>query len=149
MGVFARNQLPNLNKERQPFALVLNTDSRSKPGQHWLALFGPKEGPIKIFDSFGLHPSSYGLAYNLPTYSLIQLQSAFSAWCGHYCIFFLNQRSNSHVSLKLNSFYRIIDFQRKTHIQDNYVIKYIEILQRTYRIYFIRLDMLILNEIIV
>ena len=128
LGVFTRDELPNLNKERRPFALVLNTDPRSKPGQHWLALFGPKKGPIEIFDSFGLHPSSYGLAYLLPTFSHIQLQSAFSALCRHYCIFFINQRSNNHVSLKLNSFYRIIDFLRKTHIPDNYVKNYVEIL---------------------
>ena len=134
LGVFARDELPNLNKERRPFALVLNTDPSSKPGQHWLALFGPKEGPIEIFDSFGLHTSSYGLAYLLPTYSLIQLQSSFSALCGHYCIFFLNQRSNSHVLINHNSFYRIIDFLRKTHIPDNFVNKYVETLQRTYRI---------------
>ena len=48
-NVFSRNVLPDLNKERRPIALVLNTDPRSKPGQYWLALFGHKEGPIKIF----------------------------------------------------------------------------------------------------
>ena len=110
LGVFARDELPNLNQERRPFALVLNTESRSKPGQHRLALFGLKDRPIGIFDSFGLHFSSYGLAYLLPTFSSIKLQFAFSALCGHYCIFFINQRFNNHVSLKLNTFYRIIDF---------------------------------------
>ena len=121
LGVFARNKLPDVNKQRRPFALVLNTDPWSKPRQHWLALFGPKEGPIEIFDSFGLNPFSYGLSYFVPTYSLIQLQSSFFALCGHYCIFFLNQRSNSHVLITINSFNRIIDFLRKTHILDNYV----------------------------
>ena len=72
LGVFARDELPNLNKERRPFALVLNTDPRSKPRSHWLALVRPKEKLIEIFYSFGLHSSSYGLAYLLPTYSLIQ-----------------------------------------------------------------------------
>ena len=134
LGVFARDELPDVNKERRPFALVLNTDPRSQPGQHWLALFSPKEGPIEIFDSFGLPPSSYGLANLLPTYSLIQLQSFFSALCGHYCIFFLNQRSNSHGLINHNSFYQIIDSLKNTHIPDNFVKKYVETLQRTYRI---------------
>ena len=52
LGVFAQDELPNLNKERRPFALVQKTDPRRKPVQHWLTLFGPKEGPIEIFDSF-------------------------------------------------------------------------------------------------
>ena len=38
-GVFARDELPDVKNKRRPFALVLNTDLRSKPGQHWLALF--------------------------------------------------------------------------------------------------------------
>ena len=125
LGVFARDELPDVNKERRPFALVLNTDPRSKPGQHWLAHIGPKEGPIEIFDSYGLHPFSYGLSYILITYFLIQLQFSFSALCGHYCIFFLNQRLNSHVLINYNLFKKIIDFLIKTHIPDNYVNKYV------------------------
>ena len=50
LGVYARDERPDVNKERRLFALVLNTDPRSKPGQHWLALFGPKTGFIKKFD---------------------------------------------------------------------------------------------------
>ena len=129
LGVFARDELPDLKKERRPFALVLNTDPRSKPGQHWLALYGPKQGPIELFDSFGLPPRSYGLANFSLTYSRIQLQSSFSAVCGHYAIYFICNRSS-----KQNSFYSIIDSLRKHYVPDNYVYRFIQTLQQTYRI---------------
>ena len=57
LGVFSRDELPDLSSERRPFALVLNTDPRDKPGQHWLAIFGPFNKPIELFDSFGLSPA--------------------------------------------------------------------------------------------
>ena len=55
LGVFARNELPEVKKERRPVALILNIDPRSKAGQHWFALFNPKDRSIKVFDLFGLH----------------------------------------------------------------------------------------------
>jgi len=65
LGVFARDELPDytalLYHKERPFALVLNSDPRDKPGQHWLALFAPKNGPIELFDSFGQLPSYYSL----------------------------------------------------------------------------------------
>ena len=134
LGVFARDELPNVKKERRPFALILNTDPRSKPGQHWLALYGPKDGPIELFDSFGLHPRSYGLAHLSLTFSCIQLQSSFSAVCGHYCIYFLYIRSNSVSSSNQTTFHAIIDSLRKHPVPDHFVYRYIQSLQRTYRI---------------
>ena len=48
LGVFARDELPSeqelLRKQQatsnRPFALVLNNQPASEPGQHWLAIYG-------------------------------------------------------------------------------------------------------------
>ena len=119
LGVFARDKLPDLMYERRPFALVLNTDPRSKPGQHWLAIFGPLYGPLELFDSFGISPSSYDLANLFPTHSRIQLQNPFSALCGHYCIYFIYKRSNSRSAIGLNSFHGILDSLKKMQVSDD------------------------------
>ena len=61
--MFARDELPDLMHMQQPFALVFNTDPHDKPGQHWLAIYGPSDGPLKFFfDSFGMPPSYYGFS---------------------------------------------------------------------------------------
>lgn len=52
LGVFARDQLPDLNRIPRPFALVLNTDPHDKPGQHWLGIFCPSKRRQQLFDSF-------------------------------------------------------------------------------------------------
>jgi len=134
LGVFARDELPDVRKEQRPFALVLNTDPRSKPGQHWLALFGPPDGPIELFDSFGLAPSVYNLAHLSPTHSRIQFQSSNSAYCGHYCIYFLYHRSHSRCTIELGTFTGIVEWLRKMHVPDHWVHRYVETLQRTYRV---------------
>ena len=40
-----------VGQERRPFALVYNTDPIDRKGQHWLAMFGPSDGPLELFDS--------------------------------------------------------------------------------------------------
>ena len=37
LGTYARDQIPPLEHERRPFALVINTDVDAGPGKHWLA----------------------------------------------------------------------------------------------------------------
>ena len=134
LGVFARDKLPEMKHECRPFALVLNTDPGSKPGQHWLAIFGPLNGPIELFDSFGLAPSSYGLASLYPTHSRIQLQSPFSALCGHYCIYFIYKRSKSLSAIELNSFHGIVDSLKKIQVRDDHVKSFVNDLKLAYRI---------------
>ena len=38
-GTYARDQIPSLEHERLPFALVINTDVAAGPGEHWLAFY--------------------------------------------------------------------------------------------------------------
>jgi len=99
LGVFARDELPDMHRARRPFALVFNTDPRSKPGQHWLAIFGPSQGPLELFDSFGLPLSFYNLDFFSTSIPIVHsnkvIQSPHSALCGHYCIYFLVSRIHS------------------------------------------------------
>jgi hypothetical protein len=93
VGTFARNQLPKrLNKN--PAALVINSDADNQPGEHWTATFF-KDSTCYYFDSFGfppLHPDirrftdkhSCRLLYNTR-----QLQNVSATTCGMYCVVFV------------------------------------------------------------
>ena len=52
-GIFARDELPGLNREIRPWCLILNTDAIDQPGTHWLALYAPSARSIEQYDSFG------------------------------------------------------------------------------------------------
>ena len=55
VGVFAADQLPT---KEFPGGYIVNTDTSSQPGQHWVAFFTTKEG-TECFDSFVENPSAY------------------------------------------------------------------------------------------
>ena len=127
LGVFARDELPDLSRERRPFALVLNTDPREKPGQHWLSIFGPINKPLELFDSFGLSPVLYGLDYLSSKHSRVQLQSWNSALCGNYCLYYLYLRSHNL------SFDYIVSYLKAIANCDQWIYSYVNSLQRHFR----------------
>ena len=43
VGVFAADQLP---AKELPGAYIVNTDTSSQPGQHWVAFFTTEEGTV-------------------------------------------------------------------------------------------------------
>ena len=59
IGVFARDELPDLNCEIQFWCLILNTDLKDQPETHWLMLYAPSARSIELFKSFGFAPSMY------------------------------------------------------------------------------------------
>ena len=63
LGVFARDELPDLTREIRPYWLIFNTDPKDQPGTHWLALYASSARSIKLFDSFGFSPSIYSLEF--------------------------------------------------------------------------------------
>lgn len=105
-GVYARDRVP-VQPPRYPCCFILNTDSASKEGEHWLAIFYDQDGNAEFFDSYGQHPSQYRLESYLEqtsrgwTYNKKQLQHYFSIYCGHYCCLFLMFRCNNYT---LNEF---------------------------------------------
>jgi hypothetical protein len=103
LGVFSRDELPDLRRVKRPSALVFNTDPKDKPGQHWLAIFCPRQGPLEFFDSFGFPPKFYSLDSLDFTHHCFSYQSSLSSLCGHYCIMFIYFRSLG------NSYRQILD----------------------------------------
>ena len=92
MGCFAYDERPVISN--YPSCFVINTQPRSKEGEHWLSMYFDKDENCYFFDSFGNKPSYYRL-YNYIlanskkwTCNLQQLQG-FEPHCGIYCIFFL------------------------------------------------------------
>ena len=99
LGVFARDE-PSSEQEllrnqwqpsNRPFALVLNNQPASEPGQHWLAIYGAaapgaeaaalKRGgaacvrlhiEIEFFDSYALPQSAYSLHSALPSVVVVR-----------------------------------------------------------------------------
>ena len=94
VGVFSRDELPKSIKNK-PCCFIMNTDNRNQPGRHWLAFYYDVNRNAVFFDSFGLHPSHYQLEEYLDKtsnswiYNNLRIQSFFSSYCGHFCIFFL------------------------------------------------------------
>lgn len=92
LGCFSYDERPVINS--YPSSFVINTQPRSKEGEHWLAMYFDIDENCYFFDSFGNKPSFYRLHnYILSnsrkwTYNMKQLQG-FEPHCGVYCIFFL------------------------------------------------------------
>ena len=104
LGTFARDQMPQLEHETRPFALVVNTDVAAEPGEHWLAVYAPRgTGKIELFDSYGLPPTYYSFDQSLFHYSTRSIQDFSTKVCGHYALLFIYFRSRG------NSFDRTID----------------------------------------
>ena len=92
-GTRAFNELPK--RIIRPSAFIINTETRDKQGEHWLAIFYNTNGSVEFFDSFGLGPTFYGLDEFLIKsskkcfYNTIALQSLNSVFCGYYCVLFI------------------------------------------------------------
>ena len=63
LGVFARDELPDLTREIRSWCLILNTDPKDQPGTHWLAFYAPLARNIELFDSFGFSPRFFLLDF--------------------------------------------------------------------------------------
>lgn len=95
----------------RPAALIVNSEPLGQPGEHWLAIFVPEEGPSELFDSFGKAGASYHptieafLKQTSSTNGGIyltnhrRLQSQATQCCGEYALFYLWHRARGY-SLK-------------------------------------------------
>jgi Adenovirus endoprotease len=95
-GCFAADTLPN--EIDLPAAFIANTDTRDKPGKHWVAFYVDKNRVCDFFDSFGSEPQiAQHIAFLKKNCvkvrsNLKRLQSSESSLCGHYCCLFLTCR---------------------------------------------------------
>ena len=90
-GVFAIDDLPD-----NPRLLVCNLDPSHRRGSHWICIC--VNGTVgEYFDSLGRAPNLLLERYMIAkcskcskwTYNRRQLQSVLSAFCRHYCVYFL------------------------------------------------------------
>lgn len=95
-GTFALNQLPYVYTLDPPFASIVNTEPLDQEGDHWIAVFRSKDGPIEFFDTRGF-PNDYTYTDHIlsqmslsgePQYifNMYNIQSMCSSVCGEYCI---------------------------------------------------------------
>ena len=120
IGSKARDELPNIV---YPTCFVLNTHPRDKEGEHWLALYFNKDKKCFFFDSYGNHPSFFGLSTYIKdnslhfSYNNRRLQGE-SRFCGIYCCLFLLFASKN----KLKTFYA--NFYNDESLNDLLIQKY-------------------------
>ena len=119
LGVFARDELPDLNREIRPWCLIFNTDPKNLPGTHWLALYAPLSGGIELFDSYGYSFSMYSLDFLDPLHSSVSLQSPSISVCYHYYIVYIYRRFHNY------SLSDIVDLLTNISSRDGWIKQYI------------------------
>lgn len=102
-GVYAADTLPKQASKNSAF--IVNTDTKDKPGAHWVAIYFDSFGNAEYFDSYAMPPivgtheefikkNSKNCVYNSKT-----LQSLTSSVCGHYCVLYVGAKARN-ITLK-------------------------------------------------
>lgn len=102
IGVFSSDLLPDVKSTGdEPWSLCLNLQCSHRRGSHWISWVKTSTGIIHHFCSYGLPPEMTEWLRFLKTNSrnghwVMQrrkIQSEFSPYCGHYCIYFTLMRN--------------------------------------------------------
>ena len=94
-GIFASDNIPFDICRKCNFGIICNTETSEESGEHWIAIYMPREGHLEYFDSFGRYPhitnfiSFLNPKINSFQYNDVQIQSNTGITCGHFCILFL------------------------------------------------------------
>ena len=118
-GVFARDELPDLNREIRPWCLIMNIDSNDQPETHWLAFYASLARSIELFDSFCFCTSMYILEFLDPLHSHYSFQSQSTSVCDHFCIVYIYLYSHYY---SLNN---IVDLLTNISSRDEWLKQYI------------------------
>jgi hypothetical protein len=90
-GCFPSDNIPICNEF--PCSMVVNTDPKGKPGEHWTALFIRNKDHVLYFDSYGRDPvenmAKYMENFEKVTKNKRGFQSVLSNNCGFYSISFV------------------------------------------------------------
>jgi hypothetical protein len=103
-GIYAKDTVSDI--EGKPQLIVCNTDASHHSGTHWIAFFFEND-TCEYFDSFGKPLLFYGQEFvefvkNFATQFIAsdkKVQSAKTATCGQYCLYFAFKKCKGH-SLK-------------------------------------------------
>ena len=97
-GVVPIDLLP-IHQVRRNCSFIINTDISSEPGEHWFALYVPKNSPVEYFDSYGRKPQNQKIFDFINAngrrfkYNKIVIQGGKSKNCGLYSLFFIYYRT--------------------------------------------------------
>ena len=104
LGCYAENEVTRITFNSFPCFLIVNVDSNSMPGSHWLAL-GIYTDRIEIFDPLGFKFANWSripcsllkllhrLSQHRRVYISKRIQSDQSILCAFYCIYYCIFRS--------------------------------------------------------
>lgn len=121
IGVFARDKAP-VTFNKIPCLYIVNTDTSTEKGSHWLAIFVDHGRHVEFFDPYGMHPIVYDMFDYVKkisicwTYNNVKIQSHSSQYCGQICLFFLYLRSRNY------SLYDISHLFSKDYIENEKII---------------------------
>ena len=124
VGVFPRNRLPR--KVKRPCGGIINLDNHDEPGSHWVAFFLDDGCFTEYFDPLGSYPVFKEIKSFLKKYSPLgisfnnlPLQGDKSTSCGHFCIYFLQNRFKGH------SFCQVLSDLSLNNIVNDFIVKQI------------------------
>jgi hypothetical protein len=104
-GIYGSDNIQGTNTF--PYAIVVNTQKISQPGEHWVALYITGPDQLEYFDSFGEGPNSdiqkFTKTFKNIKINSKKLQSDFDNSCGSHVIYFIISRCSG------KSFNRIIE----------------------------------------
>ena len=90
---YSSDTLPKILDSWWPLVIVVNTDSSTQPGKHWICMFFWQMRTRRVCDSFGQYPARVLERYmnkycSVWSYNNKQLQSPILHFCDHYVIWF-------------------------------------------------------------
>ena len=99
LGVYPQNKLPITHHCVRPWCLIINSDTHTLPGKHWIAVYAPPHVNSVLFvDPLNLPVNRYSYIKNWlgQCFSHIivlpySIQPTYSIWCGAYCMYILKQ----------------------------------------------------------
>jgi hypothetical protein len=133
VGVFSADRIPLPLLKGQ--SCIVNTDSSSEPGKHWILLFQKDQNELEFFCSYGMSPvlynqtwKSFFYSHNTKVvYNSRQIQNVYSNTCGMHCLFCLYYRSlRVSFSTIITKFYTSNNCFNDRYVSDflNKIVKY-------------------------
>lgn len=125
-GVLAADELSLI---KRPGAYIVNTDPSHMPGQHWIAIYVPDQGPLEIFDPLGFHPNHYTflkmyLKGKKIKYNVKRWQQAGTSTCGQFCIFYLYHKCRGWTLSHILDYYWNSDLNQNERLVVRFVGHY-------------------------
>ena len=115
LGCFAQNELSCITINSLPLSLIVNFDTSSSRGSHWIALYIDKRS-VEVFDTLGFQMNRWPsfpshlikficqLSHTRQLLISSEIQPNGSTFCGFYCLYFIRARQNRTFNSILNRF---------------------------------------------